>query len=54
MSFYKNTYGMVAPKATPYWCGVVPVQLMRKALCHLDNQVSQPVITRVSVKKPES
>ena len=41
MTFYKKSYGMVAPKATSYWCGVVPVELMRKALSHLDDQVSQ-------------
>ena len=49
MTFYKDSYGMVAPKATSYWCGVVPVELMRKALCHLDDQVSQPVVVKCIV-----
>lgn len=43
MKFNKTSHGAVAHKAS-FWCGIVPVELMRKALCHLDDQVSLGLI----------
>ena len=39
MKLNKTSHGMVAPPNTSFWYGIVPVELMRKALCHSDDQV---------------
>ena len=38
MSLNKNT--LSPGENVCMWCGVVPVELMKKALCHLDDQVN--------------
>ena len=38
MSLNKNT--LSTGENVCMWCGVVPVELMKKALCHLDDQVN--------------
>lgn len=40
MSFNKKSLENLTAKSSCLWCGVVPVELMRKALCHLDDQVT--------------
>ncbi|XP_022790978.1 thyroid adenoma-associated protein homolog isoform X3 [Stylophora pistillata] len=39
MDFYKMGQENFFNKPASLWCGVVPEQLMRKALCHLDDQI---------------
>lgn len=46
MSFNKKSLENLSAESLCLWCGVVPVELMRKALAHLDDQVSN---TRDSV-----
>ncbi|XP_078352490.1 tRNA (32-2'-O)-methyltransferase regulator THADA-like isoform X2 [Oculina patagonica] len=38
MNFNKTSHGTVQYKSS-FWCGIVPVELMKKALCHLDDQI---------------
>lgn len=40
MSFHTKSLGSLTGESTSLWCGVVPVELLRKALCHLDDQVT--------------
>ena len=39
MSFNTKSLGSLTGESVSLWCGVVPVELLRKALCHLDDQV---------------
>ncbi|KAJ7373357.1 hypothetical protein OS493_012949 [Desmophyllum pertusum] len=39
MDIYKKSHEKLALKTMSLWCGVVPVELMKKALCHLDDQI---------------
>ncbi|XP_015774921.1 PREDICTED: thyroid adenoma-associated protein-like [Acropora digitifera] len=39
MSFNTKSLGSLTGESVSLWCGVVPVELLRKALCHLDDQI---------------
>ncbi|XP_068682323.1 tRNA (32-2'-O)-methyltransferase regulator THADA-like isoform X3 [Montipora foliosa] len=39
ISFEKKSLKDLTMESSSLWCGVVPVELMRKALCHLDDQI---------------
>ena len=52
ISFEKKSLKDLTMESTSLWCGVVPVELMRKALCHLDDQVRPPSSQFTNVIKP--